>query len=244
MIATTKTNSTSIIIMALLYCTMVPLARGENVHGSYLRGLSDDVPYHPKDKTVYVIRHGNKKSENGDLCDAGTYRAEQLVYVFNGTQYHQNSHTFATPEALFYYKYLTGESKDHQRCYETLNPIHKVVKDKRGKNLYRHEIGSGDDANSYAASQIRTNSDYGLKNNQVVLVAWEHTNIKGLALTLGYNESEHLNCKWPKDEEFDFVYTFRYANGPENPPSHVSCSKEGITQSIPNGKYGNWLKYP
>jgi len=61
MIAATKTNSTSIIIMALLYCTMIPLARGENVHGSYLRGLSDDVPYHPKDKTVYVIRHGNKK---------------------------------------------------------------------------------------------------------------------------------------------------------------------------------------
>ena len=234
----------------------------EHVHGRHLRGLSDVFSaldgdgdgdgvgqYHPKEKTVYVIRHGNKEGEHGGLCDAGTYRAKEIATVFDGHHYHGQSHVFGEPDSLFYHQYQkNAEDVKNQRCEKTLGPISIKLKDSRNKNLYEHALDA-DKGNEYAANQIRTDSEWGLKNRAVVLVAWEHVNIPELANYLGYTDQnpkfkEKLQeCQskdgWPGDFDFDFVYTFRYANGGGSPPTEFSCSNEGITQFIPESEYGN-----
>jgi len=267
MISTTKTNITpTTMIMALFYCTTLFLVHGgNNVHGSHLRGLTDKFSklngdddgggddggqYHPKDKTVYVIRHGDKEGEHGGLCDAGTYRAKEIATVFDGYPYHGQSPVFGQPDSLFYHQYESNaEDVKNQRCKETLEPISNKLKDSRNEPLYPHALEAD---NEYAANQIRTDSEWGLKNRDVVLVAWEHDNIPDLAKHLGYDDQnpefkaklqecqstgDKVGTGWPGDADFDFVYTFRYENGGGSPPTEFSCRSEGITQSIPPSDY-------
>jgi len=270
MISTTKTNITpTTMIMALFYCTTLFLVHGgNNVHGSHLRGLTDKFSkldgdddgggddggqYHPTDKTVYVIRHGNKEGEHGGLCDAGTYRAKEIATVFDGYPYHGQSPVFGQPDSLFYHQYESNaEDVKNQRCKETLEPISNKIKDSRNEPLYPHALEAD---NEYAANQIRTDSEWGLKNRNVMLVAWEHDNIPDLANHLGYTDqnpefkAKLQECQsskdgWPDDFDFDFVYTFTYGNGGGSPPTEFSCSNEGITQSIPPSAYGNCNKPP
>jgi hypothetical protein len=71
----TSTNMIALVVNMALLSTAI---------GDNLQGLSGG--FVPKEKTVYLIRHADKHGENGQLCSAGLYRAEQLKQVFSGKQ--------------------------------------------------------------------------------------------------------------------------------------------------------------
>ena len=126
-----------------------------------------------QDPTVYVIRHGEKATDNGPLCEAGQIRAKDLVNVVSGSgPWGKTDHVFAKPDALFYYHYKSSA----QRCHDTLVDLSKAGTSVADK-LYRHrldELGTQDATNSAAALKVRTDATIGLKKRKVVLMAWEH----------------------------------------------------------------------
>ena len=90
----------------------------------------------------------------------------------------------------------------------------------------------------YNPASIR-NGEYGLNSAQVVLAAWEHVHLEDMSLALGMTQDQKasLGCDppFPDDHTFGNIYTFKYGNGPAQPPTSVTCHKEGIT--IPEEKY-------
>jgi len=226
-------KSSTIIMKFLVSMALTSTAIGDD----NLQDLSDG--YAPHEKTVYLIRHADKHKENGNLCAAGVYRAEELKKVFSGNakKYHNDSVHFAEPNALFAYMYKEG---DAQRCHETLDPIHNST----GHHIHEVKYVKESDSNKRGADAI-LNGKYGFKNTKrrvdVVLVAWEHLHMKGMAEHLGMKDTHlhNFDCTqhgdpWPNNDEFDYVYTFKYGNWPHDlKPTTVTCRHEGIHISKP-----------
>ena len=228
-----KSSSTMIHKLTTMIILLISILGLHTTRGANLRGLQQS-GFVPPEPTVYLIRHANKQagsSATANLCSAGMYRADQLQQVFSGNQYEQDSVKFATPNRLFAYVYKEG---DAQRCEETLTPIHDST------GLYIHQVkpSSSTSINTEGAEAIR-NGEYGLNSAQVVLAAWEHVHLEDMSLALGMTQDQKasLGCDppFPDDHTFGNIYTFTYGNGPAQPPTSVTCHKEGIT--IPEEKY-------
>jgi len=213
-------KSSTIIMKFLVSMALISTAIGDD----NLQDLSSG--YVPHDKTVYLIRHADKNGQNGDLCAAGVYRAKQLKHVFNGKEYHSDKVKFAEPNGLFAYMYKEG---DHQRCYETLSYV------TTGQHIHKVDYVKGSDSNKKGAHDILKGKN-GFKKHHVVLAAWEHLHMKGMAEALGMEDTHlhNFDCKqhgdpWPNNNEFDYVYTFKYGNWPHDlKPTSITCRHEGI----------------
>jgi hypothetical protein len=141
-------------------------------------------------RTIFVIRHGEKTWGLGCLNAQGQARASALPSLFNG-QPSPSHATFATPETLFANHY--DDPIDCERCKQTLTPISQTLglplifdygcaraltraaaraatQSRTHCGRYPFWLGG----NSRAASAILQS------NASTVLVAWEHVNIQYL----------------------------------------------------------------
>ena len=161
--------------------------------------------------TIYIIRHGEKKWVLGCLSSAGQRRANLLPTLFNGQP-------FLTPHHIFANYY--DDKIDCERCIQTVTPLaktlHLTVNASYGYNTW---LGG----NNLAAQTFRTVISQSSAPT-VLVVAWEHVNIKPLTEALGVDSSKIP--VW-KGSDYDTVYVLDL-----NATGHVvgfEVSAENIT---------------
>jgi len=117
--------------------------------------------------TILLIRHAEKPASGVDLAPAGYARAKMLPELFGGMA---APHNLPRPNVLF----ATHVSKNSNRPMETITPLSEAT----GLSI-SHEIDDKD----YAT--LATELLSGKYAGKVVLVAWHHGSIPGLAKALG-----------------------------------------------------------
>jgi broad specificity phosphatase PhoE len=144
--------------------------------------------------TILLIRHAEKLTDGRiDLSPAGFERAKMLPKLFGGADA-AAPHNLPRPEFLF----ATHLSAKSNRPVETITPLSEVL----GLPI-SHEIGDKDFA--VLATELLSGKYAG----KVVLVAWHHGSISGLARALG---AEPPYDPWP-DTQFDRVWRIDYSGG-------------------------------
>lgn len=141
--------------------------------------------------TILLIRHAEKPESGIDLASAGFARAKMLPELFGGTAF---PHTLPRPDFLF----ATHVSKNSNRPVETITPLSEAL----GLPI-SHEIADKD----YAV--LVTELMSGKYAGRVVLVAWHHGSIPGLARALG---AAPPYDPWP-ETQFDRVWRIDYKAG-------------------------------
>ena len=144
--------------------------------------------------TVYIIRHGEKNNLVGCLSDEGEARANSLNGVFNG-QASPDHPTFETPLAIFANRY--EDPVDCERCKQTVLPIATALS---LPVVFDYGYPLWVSGNSKSAAAIKEAA----AATPVVLVAWEHNNIKALAEYLGVAKADIP--AWPSGD-FDSDYS-------------------------------------
>ena len=171
--------------------------------------------------TVYIIRHGEKPdSKNnppgldrqgspsaGSLIAQGWQRAAGLAVIFGGDPYTRSP--FLQPDALIAPQYgKTTKDADERRPSETIEPLCELlnlIALDAGKPAVTIEHPSAIDDHKGAFDAI-TGSGVG-----TVLVAWEHTNIRGIAEALTKGAGAAIP-EWP-GTRFDLVWIFTLNDG-------------------------------
>jgi hypothetical protein len=150
------------------------------------------------DSTVYIIRHGEKKTPIGCLNGAGEARAAALVDIFNGESSPEHE-TFTTPKAIFANNY--DDHIDCERCTQTVTPIATALALPLNNSYgYNKKLGG----NQGAATAIKG----ALKiTGGPVLVAWEHINIQYLTADLGVDKAKIPS--WA-NADYDSVYVLTF----------------------------------
>jgi hypothetical protein len=144
--------------------------------------------------TIYIIRHGEKKSVVGCLDAQGQGRANNLQGVFNGDR-------FAIPTAIFANFY--DDLIDCERCNETVTPTAvKLGLPIDLKHGYNPLLGGNSKAAEAMKSSLKRGGD-----ETVVLASWEHFNIQFLAVDLGVDKSKIPN--WASSD-YDSVYVLEF----------------------------------
>lgn len=140
-------------------------------------------------RMVLIIRHAEKPDDEMDpnLSKRGFERAEALAKVIPDD--------FARPDFLF----ATRHSSHSNRPYETIEPLAKAL------HLTIDSTFKDDDF-AALAHQILSSPKYAGK---VVLIAWHHGKIPGLAHALGAAEAPE---KW-NSKEFNRVWEIDYNGG-------------------------------
>jgi broad specificity phosphatase PhoE len=141
--------------------------------------------------TILLIRHAEKPASGTDLAPAGFERAKVMPELFAGGA---APHNLPRPDFLF----ATHVSKNSNRPVETITPLSESL----GLPI-RHEIADKD----YAA--LVTELLSGKYAGKVVLVAWHHGSIPGLAKALG---AVPPYDPWP-ETQFDRVWRIDYKAG-------------------------------
>uniref|UniRef100_A0A7S2ISE4 Uncharacterized protein n=1 Tax=Haptolina brevifila TaxID=156173 RepID=A0A7S2ISE4_9EUKA len=149
-------------------------------------------------RTVYIIRHGEKTWEFGCLNKTGQERADALVNIFNGRSSPLHA-TFGVPQSLFANHY--DDPVDCERCHETLTPISVALS---LPIIFDYGYPKWLGGNSRAAKAILAKSAVAFP----VLVAWEHRNIRNLTADLGVEESIIPDWSWL---DFDTVYMLNFS---------------------------------
>lgn len=166
--------------------------------------------------TVYIIRHGEKIGSNGCLSKTGEARAASLPAVFDG-QPSPSHPTFSVPFALFAHAY--DSSIDCERCRQTLTPIsnwlHLPINSRFGSKA---KLGGNEAA---AVAIVNTTGV-----ERVVLVAWEHENIRSLTSHLGVDKS--LIPYWNGDD-YDTVFELQMKGGAV---VNFTVTKQGFQGSV------------
>ena len=141
--------------------------------------------------TILLIRHAEKPASGVDLAPAGFARAKVLPELFGGMA---APHNLPRPDFLF----ATHVSKNSNRPVETITPLSEAL----GLPI-SHEIADKD----YAT--LATELLSGKYAGKVVLVAWHHGSIPGLAKALGALPPYD---PWP-ETQFDRVWRIDYRGG-------------------------------
>ena len=162
--------------------------------------------------TVYIIRHGEKPDSKNNppgldsrgspsadsLIAQGWQRAAGLAVIFGGDPYQPSR--FLQPDALFAPQYgKTKKESDEHRPSETIEPLCDLL------NLIALDAGKPAVTIEHAFDAI-TGSGVG-----TVLVAWEHTNIPGIAEALTKGTGTAIP-EWP-ETRFDLVWIFTLTQG-------------------------------
>lgn len=144
--------------------------------------------------TVLLIRHAEKLTDGRqDLSPVGFERAKLLPELFGGAGA-SAPHDLPKPEFLF----ATHVSRKSNRPVETITPLREVLKEPISSEI--------DDKDYEALAKELLSGKYAGK---VVLVAWHHGSLPGLARTLGATPPYD---PWP-DTQFDRVWRIDYVNG-------------------------------
>ena len=143
--------------------------------------------------TVLLIRHAEKPASGMDLAPAGYARAKVLPELFGGAGA-AAPHNLPRPDFLF----ATRASKNSNREVETILPLSEAL-----KMPISHEIDDKDFAT--LAKELLSGKYAG----KVVLVAWHHGSIPGLAKALGATPPYD---PWP-ETQFDRVWRIDYVGG-------------------------------
>jgi hypothetical protein len=152
-------------------------------------GQTSATPEPPK--TILLIRHAEKPESGIDLAPAGFERAKVLAKLFDGSA---APHNLPRPDFLF----ATHVSKNSNRPVETITPLSTALNE-----LISHDIADKD----FAA--LVTELMSGKYAGKVVLVAWHHGSLPGLARALGATPPYD---PWP-DTQFDRVWRIDYKDG-------------------------------
>jgi hypothetical protein len=142
-------------------------------------------------KTILLIRHAEKPATGMDLAPAGFERAKVLAKLFDGSA---APHNLPRPDFLF----ATHVSKNSNRPVETITPLSTALNEP-----ISHEIADKDFA-ALAAELLS-----GKYAGRVVLVAWHHGSLPGLARALGATPPYD---PWP-ETQFDRVWRIDYVGG-------------------------------
>ena len=171
--------------------------------------------------TVYIIRHGEKPDSKNNppgldrrgspsadsLIARGWQRAAGLAVIFGGDPYKPSR--FLQPDALFAPQYgKTTKDADERRPSETIEPLCdllSLIALDAGKPAVTIEHPCAIDDHKGAFDAI-TGSGVG-----TVLVAWEHTNIPGIAEALTKGTGTAIP-EWP-GTRFDLVWIFTLTHG-------------------------------
>eukprot|EP00930_Biecheleria_cincta_P102741 TRINITY_DN94562_c0_g1_i1.p1 TRINITY_DN94562_c0_g1~~TRINITY_DN94562_c0_g1_i1.p1 ORF type:complete len:216 (-),score=39.94 TRINITY_DN94562_c0_g1_i1:282-884(-) len=156
----------------------------------------------PPDKTIYIIRHGEKKWVFGCLSAAGQARAENLVSVFDGKPSEQHD-TFAKPRSIFAHWYR--DPIDCERCNQTVTPISMALNVPIDLSHGGAEPGAGPGGGNPGAAKAMLAALE--STGGPVLAAWEHLNIHYLTRDLGVAESQIP--KW-SGSDYDGVYILNF----------------------------------
>lgn len=155
------------------------------------------------DGTIYIIRHGEKKSVHGDLSPTGEARAQYISTIFSGSEYKK-------PQALFA-GYYSGEP---ERTLHTVQPTADLLHLSVDNSIHN---GDHEGAAQAFLSKIQD-------GNSVVLVAWEHCNIEKTCQALApktmcdaFHHSSlrselSSGCSW-WGNDYDSIATFTVING-------------------------------
>jgi broad specificity phosphatase PhoE len=144
-------------------------------------------------KTILLIRHAEKPDSGIDLAPAGFARAKALPGLFGGPAA-TAPHNLPRPDFLF----ATHVSKNSNRPVETITPLSEAL----GLPV-SHDIADKDFA--LLAKELLSGKYAG----KVVLVAWHHGSLPGLARALG---AVPPYDPWP-DTQFDRVWRIDYKDG-------------------------------
>jgi hypothetical protein len=100
------------------------------------------------------------------------------------------------PNSLFAYV-CKGEDAA-QSCIETLAPLHGST----GRSIHEVEPSKSDSRNTIGAKAI-LHGEYGLKNRNVMVVAWEHGHMHGTVVSnyVANNESTPYTFMYSNDEK-------------------------------------------
>jgi broad specificity phosphatase PhoE len=153
-----------------------------------------DVPPQPP-ATILLIRHAEKLTDGRiDLSPVGFERAKVIPLLFSGDGRASYPHNLPRPDFLF----ATHLSAKSNRPVETITPLSEAL-----KLPISHEIADKD----FAALALELLS--GKYAGKVVLVAWHHGSIPGLARALG---AVPPYDPWP-ETQFDRVWRIDYKDG-------------------------------
>jgi hypothetical protein len=144
-------------------------------------------------KTILLIRHAEKPPIGMDLSPAGFERAKLIPKLFGGAGA-AAPHDLPRPDFLF----ATHVSKNSNRPVETITPLSHAF----GLPI-SHEIADKDFA--VLAAELLSGKYAG----KVVLVAWHHGSLPGLARALGATPPYD---PWP-ETQFDRVWKIDYKDG-------------------------------
>jgi hypothetical protein len=144
-------------------------------------------------KTILLFRHAEKPATGMDLAPAGFERAKVLAKLLGGPGA-AAPHDLPQPEFLF----ATHVSKNSNRPVETITPLSQAL----GLPI-SHEIADKDFA--ALAKELLSGKYVG----KVVLVAWHHGSLPGLARALGVTPPYD---PWP-EMQFDRVWRIDYKGG-------------------------------
>ena len=164
---------------------------------------------------VYVIRHGEKVWALGCLSAAGEARAHALPGIFNGAPSTRHA-TFAIPTAI--YANFYDDHVDCERCNQTVTPIAERLG--LAVNLsygFPKKLGG----NQLAAQVMRARA----LDNNTVLAAWEHVNIKPLVEAFGVDAAQVPS--WP-GSDYDTVYVLELSRD-TGKLLHFSIEHENFT---------------
>jgi hypothetical protein len=155
-------------------------------------GQVPGIPEPPR--TILLIRHAEKPESGMDLAPAGFERAKLIPKLFSGYGRADYPHSLPRPDFLF----ATHVSKNSNRPVETITPLSTALNEP-----ISHEIADKD----FAA--LVTELMSGKYAGKVVLVAWHHGSLPGLAKALGATPPYD---PWP-DTQFDRIWRIDYRDG-------------------------------
>jgi hypothetical protein len=165
-----------------------------------------------KNATVLIIRHAEKPETGKDLAPAGFKRAQAYVGFFKSLTV--NSHPVKL-DHLF----AAQESKNSDRCHETLIPLSNAI------TLKVHTSFDLSESQQLADKVRRSYS------GETVLICWHHGAIPDLLKAFGVNPKGLLpGGKWP-EEVFGWLVVLRYD---QNGKVTTSVSNEGIAPDDAN----------
>jgi hypothetical protein len=152
------------------------------------------------DLRIVIVRHGEKPETGDNLSCQGQNRALALPAVL--------MKKFGRPGLAYVPKLETDASTKHARMFQTVTPF-AVQQDLTVNSKYDEEDVTG------AAQDV-------LKQTGLVLMVWEHSQIRPLAMALGVKDPP----SWKK-EDFDSIWVVTPSGG----TAKLSTTAEGLKPS-------------
>jgi hypothetical protein len=169
-------------------------------------GTFDPPAARAADSTIVIVRHGEKPDDGDNLSCEGLNRALALPAVLRRKF---GKHAFT---AAYVPKLALGDATKHARMFQTVTPF--AVR----QNLTVNSNFDEEDVAAVAADV--------LQRSGTILIVWQHSQIRPLALALHVPESK-LPDEW-KGKDFESIWI---VTPTKDGPSKFAKDTEGISPS-------------